>query len=47
MSNILVIGGAGYVGTALSLKLSMLGYNVTVYDLFIYGDNFNSEQKMN
>ena len=39
MEKILVIGGAGYVGTMLCEKLSKLNYDVTVYDLFIYGDN--------
>ena len=39
--NVLVIGGAGYVGTELVFKLLDKGYNVTVYDLLIYGSNFN------
>ncbi len=36
--NIFITGGAGYVGSALVPKLLDNGYNVTVYDLFIYGD---------
>jgi len=34
---ILVIGGAGYVGSALVPKLLAYGYGVKVLDLFIYG----------
>ena len=40
MKNILVIGGAGYVGTHLVDKLIEKNYKVTVYDLFIYGNFF-------
>jgi nucleoside-diphosphate-sugar epimerase len=34
---IFLIGGGGYVGSALVPKLIDLGHQVTVYDLFIYG----------
>ena len=34
---IFLIGGGGYVGSALVPKLINLGHEVTVYDLFIYG----------
>ncbi|MDA7453890.1 SDR family oxidoreductase [Candidatus Pelagibacter ubique] len=44
MKNILVIGGAGYVGTHLVGMLLEDRHKVTVYDLFIYG-NFFSEDK--
>jgi len=35
--NILVIGGAGYIGSALLPKLLERGYNVRLLDLFIFG----------
>lgn len=39
MKKILVIGGGGYVGSVLVPKLIEKGYQVTVFDLFIYGKN--------
>lgn len=38
MKKILVIGGGGYVGTVLVDKLLSIGYEVLVYDLFIFGN---------
>ncbi len=38
MKNILLIGGAGYVGTELAKLLIKKNYYVTVFDLFIYGE---------
>jgi len=38
MKKIFLIGGGGYVGSALVPKLLEFGYKVTVYDLFIYGE---------
>lgn len=35
--NVLVIGGAGYIGSALLPKLLKHGYRVRVLDLFLYG----------
>ena len=36
--NVFITGGAGYVGSALVPRLLDIGHNVTVYDLFIYGN---------
>lgn len=36
--NVLVIGGAGYIGSILVRQLIKRGYNVTVLDALIYGD---------
>ena len=38
LKQILVTGGGGYVGAVLVPKLLQSGYNVTVLDLFIYGE---------
>ncbi len=38
MKNILITGGAGYVGNVLTPQLLSAGYNVTVYDTFWYGN---------
>ena len=37
MKKIFITGGAGYVGSSLVPKLLKEGYQVTVYDLMIYG----------
>ena len=39
MKNIFITGGAGYVGAILVPKLLKQGYNVTVLDLMIYGED--------
>jgi len=39
LKNILVTGGAGYVGSVLVPKLINKGYHVKVIDLYIYGDD--------
>jgi len=41
MKNILLIGGAGYVGTVLTAHLLKMGHKVTVLDNFIYGNEFS------
>ncbi|HYM30222.1 MAG TPA: SDR family oxidoreductase [Candidatus Cybelea sp.] len=38
--NVLVTGGAGYVGSTLVPKLLAAGHKVTVLDLYLYGDVF-------
>tara|TARA_B100001121_G_C18640711_1_gene599041 strand:+ start:204 stop:1184 length:981 start_codon:yes stop_codon:yes gene_type:complete len=39
MKNILIIGGAGYVGSILIPKLLQKKYNITCFDLMIYGEH--------
>ena len=43
---VLVTGGAGYVGSNLVPKLLAAGYEVSVLDLYLYGDVF-ADQKSN
>lgn len=38
--NVLVVGGAGYIGGAVTDLLIEGGYNVTVYDLLIYEESY-------
>lgn len=45
--NILVTGGAGYVGAVLVPKLIEQGYSVTVLDLYLYGNDVLSSVKNN
>ncbi len=45
MKNVLLIGGAGYVGTVLTNLLLKNNYNVAVYDLFIFGYDTLKEHK--
>ncbi len=37
MKNVLITGGAGYVGTLLAPQLLATGHNVTIYDAMFYG----------
>ena len=43
MEKIFITGGAGYVGSVLVPKLLSLGYQVTVLDLMLYGDEVLEE----
>ena len=43
MKKVLLVGGAGYVGTMLAENLAD-SYDVGVYDLFIYGDNLKNNK---
>lgn len=45
MKKIFLIGGGGYVGSSLVPKLINLGYEVAVYDLFIYGEDVLDKHK--
>ena len=45
MEKIFITGGAGYVGSALVPKLLNLGYEVTVLDLMIYGQEVLDDHK--
>ncbi len=47
LKNILVTGGAGYVGSVLVPQMIRVGYNVTVLDLYLYGEDVLSEVKGN
>ena len=46
MKNIFITGGAGYVGSVLTPALLSKNYNVTVYDLFIYGDTLEKHKNL-
>lgn len=43
--NVLVTGGAGYVGSALVPKLLAVGHRVTVLDLYLYGEDVFADFK--
>ncbi len=45
--NILITGGAGYVGCKLADKLSYDNHTVSVFDLFIYGEDVFENNKIN
>jgi nucleoside-diphosphate-sugar epimerase len=43
IQKVLIIGGAGYIGSALVKRLLELGYSVRVLDLLVYGDESISD----
>jgi nucleoside-diphosphate-sugar epimerase len=47
MKKILITGGAGYVGSELVPYLLNLGHEITVLDLFIYGNTIQNHKKLN
>ena len=47
LKKILVTGGAGYVGAVLVPKLLAKGYRVTVFDLYLYGEDVLDSVKDN
>ena len=46
MRNVLIPGGAGYVGTLLTPQLLAAGYNVTVYDIMYYGCELKPQPRL-
>jgi len=47
IKKIFITGGAGYVGTVLANTLIKKGYEVTVYDLLIYGNHIDDHENLN
>ncbi len=46
MRNILITGGAGYVGTILTPQLLARGYNVAVYDMCYFGNHLEPHPRL-
>ena len=46
IKNVLVTGGAGYVGTLLASQLRAAGYNVSVYDIMYYGCELKPQPRL-
>ena len=47
MSRILITGGAGYVGSLLTINLEKLGHEVLIYDTCYYGkDHIKTSVKL-
>jgi nucleoside-diphosphate-sugar epimerase len=45
--NILITGGAGYVGSVLTPHLLKKGYEISVFDLMIYGNTLDPHKNLN
>jgi nucleoside-diphosphate-sugar epimerase len=46
LTNVLITGGAGYVGHVLTPRLLAAGYNVTVYDMLFFGCRLPNDPKL-
>jgi nucleoside-diphosphate-sugar epimerase len=46
MANVLITGGAGYVGHVLTPRLLWAGHNVTVYDALYFGCRLSNDPKL-
>lgn len=46
LNNVLITGGAGYVGHVLTPRLLAAGYNVTVYDTLFFGCRLPNDPKL-
>jgi len=46
VKNVLITGGAGYVGTVLTPRLLAAGYTVTVYDVMYYGCELTRQPRL-
>ncbi len=46
MRNVLITGGAGYVGTVLTPQLLAAGHNVAVYDIMYYGCELKPQARL-
>ena len=46
MKNVLITGGAGYVGSVLTPRLLDAGFNVIVYDILYYGNHLQAHPNL-